>query len=113
MIIKVEQIATLGTPAKEKFILKTIEFLRENTPEWAEEKDGQEIRGPIEEMIKIGKELNIKKEVNIQKLLYYSKTKELQIPFSAAIQEILKTPDLGEDLRTKNLIKAIVKNHVR
>ena len=113
MIVSENQLKAVGAPSYEKFILKTIQFLKKNTPEWAEGKDDKEMRGPIEEMIEIGKELNIRKEVNIQKLLYYAITKELQIPFSAALQEILRTPDVGEDLRTKNLIKAIVKNHVR
>ncbi len=113
MLIKDSQISVLGSQPREGFIVNTVNFLRGNAEEWSSKRTDEQVRGVIEEMIEIGEKNHIRKEINIQKLLYYSIVNELQIPFSEAIHEIIQAPDLGEDLRTKNFIKAIVKNHVR
>ncbi|NND94652.1 MAG: hypothetical protein HKN45_07265 [Flavobacteriales bacterium] len=111
MLIKDSQINALGIPAKERFILQTIRFLRENTSDWAVDKNDEEIRRDIENMIRIGDEKNIKKEINIQKMLYHWIKYDLSLPFNEQIDHSLSIEGLNENRRIKEMIKVIRKHH--
>lgn len=113
MLIRPAQIEALGSPHKAKFIEKTITFLRESIPEWAESKNDDQVKTSIESILEIGKERNIKKEINIQKLLYHWIKYDLNIPPSQQIDTQLVQDGLSEDYRVKCMIKAIRKNGIR
>ncbi|NEN23565.1 hypothetical protein G3O08_08635 [Cryomorpha ignava] len=113
MLIRTAQIEALGTPKKEKFIEKTIAFLKENTPKWAESKTDDQISATIENMIELGRERNIKKEINIQKLLFHWIKYELKTPPSPEIDAELIQESRSENYRVKCMIKAIRRNGVR
>lgn len=113
MLIRTAQIEVLGKQQQEKFIEKTITFLRDNTPKWADSKTDDQIRSAIEKMIELGKERNIRKEINIQKLLYHWIKYDLNMPLSDEIEGELNQQGLSENYRVKCMIKAIVKNGIR
>lgn len=105
MIIKENQLVSLGLKSHHDFIEKTVIFLRENTPEWAASKEDDEIKTHIENMIVMARDRNIAKEINIQKLLYHCYRYGLPIPFSKRMEELLAFDILSEDERVKRLIK--------
>lgn len=113
MIIKEKQIQSLGSKSEQEFIEKTISFLRENTPDWAIFKEDDEIKNHIESMIEMCRDRSVKKEVNMQKIMYHCYRYGLPIPFSKRMEELLAFDVLSEDERVKRLIKAIRAGHVK
>ena len=112
MIIRQEQLEKLGAPEKEKFILKTIEFLDENLPDWAHSKNEEEIRKYIEDMITIGRCKNVKKEINIQRLLYHSILRQIPNPSAIARDILTYSEEEDENDRVKNFINLLRKENV-
>ncbi len=113
MIISNAQRAKLGESQRKLFVDKTVIFLKENTAQWAESKSDEQIIAVIDSLIAIGKDRNIKKEINIQKLAYHWIKYDLKMPPSAQIDTELRQVGLGEDYRVKCMIKAIRKNGAR
>lgn len=109
MIIATQQLEALGAPHKEAFIVKTLVFLRKECGLWAELKTEEEIIGHIVEMIKVGDEFDIRKEINIQKVIYYQIKCDLSLPFTSRLQSILAPEGLNEDTRVLNMIKYLNK----
>lgn len=113
MIIKEEQIRELGAGSKQDFVERTLLFLCENTPEWAEQRSDDEARSYITSVIELAGDRSITKEINIQKILYYCIRYGIQIPFRKRMEEVLGFESPGEDERIKNMIKEIHSGHVR
>jgi len=113
MIITNQQINSLGASSKEEFVQKTIVFLKENTPYWASNRTEEEIREHVVRMIEEGRQVEVKKEINIQKLLYNWIRYDLMLPFSEKVDGILRQSAEHEDDRLHTLIKNIRKNNVR
>jgi len=103
MLIRQSQIVTLGAEPKEKFILKTIDFLRTHCTKWSAGKTDEELRSLIVSTIDIAETLNIRKEKSIQKLLYYTADRNLLWPFSDKVIAILDQDDTSEDEKLKQL----------
>ncbi|MFZ1399076.1 MAG: hypothetical protein WAS33_19375 [Candidatus Promineifilaceae bacterium] len=106
MIIATQQLEALGAPHKEAFIAKTIAFLRKECAEWASSKKDDEIRESVERIINIGKKHGIKKEINVQRLLYHMALKFMSIKRIENAMEVQTDMDISEDRRTKEIIRS-------
>ena len=106
MVIRQVQMVVLGTPMKEAFVVKTITFLRKECPEWASDKKDDEIRESVERMIEIGKKHGVRKEINLQRLLYHMTLKSMSIGETEKAMEVQSIKDSTEDRRTKEIIRS-------
>ncbi|MBP6311718.1 MAG: hypothetical protein KA408_05570 [Flavobacteriales bacterium] len=105
MIIAQQQLEALGAPHKEAFIAKTLVFLRKECAQWAMNKEDEVIVESIENMIYFAKRYDVKKEVNVQKLLYHWIQSELELPFKQPLKDALMQENVSEDKRVKDMIK--------
>lgn len=110
MIITNEQISILCYPMREAFIAKTITLLRENTPEWANEKTDDQIQKAVDEMIEAGEQIDVLSEANVQKLLLCQIIYNLIFPFTDEVIQALTYADKGEDWRVSYLVKELEEN---
>lgn len=102
MIVRKEQLARFSQGMVDAFIGKTIVFLRSNFPDWAGSKSDTQLGRLVQEMIDLGAAHGIKKEINIQKLLYYKVRFDFDIPLHKKLFPILTEIDVDEDSRTEN-----------
>lgn len=66
------QMAQFGTHSRDQFVQRTVAFLKENTPQWAKARDDEEIAQHVRETIEWGLKIGIRKEINVQKVLYHT-----------------------------------------
>ncbi len=85
----------------EKFVQKSVVFLRQNFPEWCEGKEEQEIEAFIHEIIAFGEQYEIRKQLNLQKLMHFKITYEFDIPLVEHLEAILNKKEWGENYKIK------------
>lgn len=69
LVIKDSQIESFRQIEREKFIVKSLYFLKKNFSEWCADKDESEKREFIDSAIDFGGKHSILKEINVQKLM--------------------------------------------
>ncbi len=99
------QMAKLGAHSRREFVLRTVAFLKENTPQWTAERTNDVIVDHIQKTIDACARIDIRQEINIQKVLYHE-IRTNNDPFAEGpIRDILTTPALIESRRVMKLIK--------
>ena len=102
MIVRKDQLVRFSQDLVDAFIAKTVEFLRSNFPDWVGVKDDEQLGMFIQEMIDLGAEHEIKKEINVQKLIYYKIRFNFKLPLHKKLLLLLTEKGIDEDGRTEN-----------
>jgi len=109
LIISKAQMKVFKDHSTEEFVQRTVVFLRENTPDWAVRRTDEAIAEHVRDLIAWGHEVGIRKEINLQKLMYHVIKYKLPIPFNDRVLNVLDG-EVSEDRRIKDLIR-ICKDH--
>jgi len=105
-----KQISTFEKIEVDKFVQKTMVFLKYNYQDWAKNKSDEELKKYVLEVIDLGKKYAVYKEVNIQKLLFLNRQFSFSLPLTFAHRSILMEKELNEDIRIKQFYKLLSKN---
>ena len=70
----------LAEAMMDTFVTKSQAFLRENEPHWCEGKDDETLRAFVNETAALARARDIRKEINIQRLLIHRVRGELDAP---------------------------------
>ncbi len=92
----------------EKFVQKSVVFLRQNFPEWCTDKEQEEIEAFIHEIIAFGEQYDIRKQLNLQKLMHFKIKYEFDIPLVEHLEAILSPIDTNESYRVKYFYKSLL-----
>ncbi|MCX6270832.1 MAG: hypothetical protein NTU44_06360 [Bacteroidetes bacterium] len=113
MIIRNKQIQLFIYFRVESFILSTIEFIRSNFPDFAEDKSDGEIRSYINKMMEICKMYEITTELNIQKFIHYHIHFQFDIPLHKILASILSENGRAEGVRLENFYLCLLSDRYR
>lgn len=112
-ILKNKQIETFKEIERGKFVEKSLVFLDYNFPDWTKGKKEKELKKFINDMIDLGEQYHIFKEINVQKLMFYKINFDFEIPVLEKFEEIIKPQALSEDKRIQKFYKALFKNSIK
>jgi len=110
LVIRKEQMALFQSHALEQFIIKSISFLKKNFLVWSLHRSDEAIRLFVEETIRFGGGYNIRKQINLQKIMHYQIEYSFEIPLSGYLQERLAGKDLNETQRVERFYFGLIKN---
>lgn len=99
LAIRTEQMEAMETAMMKRFVDKTVDFIRNNFPEWSSEQPVHVLIDFVTAMISFAKEHDIRKEISIQKLIEYKITTQFCIPLPLQLDLILRRAGLDEDSR--------------
>ncbi|MCM0084224.1 hypothetical protein L4X63_21815 [Geomonas sp. Red32] len=106
LTIRKEQIEAMERAGMKRFIGKTIDFIRTNSPEWRRQSD-ETLTAFVETMISFAEEHGLRKEISIQKLIAYKITDQFAIPLPSQLELILRRPGLDEDSRLEYFLRQL------
>ncbi len=105
LIISKAQMAQLGAHSRTDFVQRTVTFLKENTPQWTAERTDDVVADHIQKTIDACARMNIRQEINIQKVLYHA-IRTNSDPFAEGpLRSALTTSGLTESRRVMGFIK--------
>ena len=108
LIIKDIQMEAFRRIEVEKFVQKSVVFLQENFPDWCANKEQDEIEAFIHEIITFGEQYEIRKQLNLQKLMHFKISYEFDIPLVEHLEAILSPVDTNESYRVKCFYKSLL-----
>lgn len=108
MKIRYEQIDAFDGKAKEKLAAKLFSFLKKDMPQWCKERDDNEIKHFIEDMIIFSSNSNIYKEANIQKLILSYIEYNFNLSLAGYNKEQLTNKNFNEEYRLENFISSLM-----
>lgn len=106
-VIKNIQIEAFKQIEIQKFVKKSVEFLKENFADWCEEKEDQEVEIFINEIIDFAKEYQITNQILLQKLMYLKITYDFEIPLVEHLHNHLLPLEANEKFRVKNFYQSL------
>lgn len=104
MIIRQEQMEAMDRAMMERFVDKSIEFIRINFPDWSSDRSDEALTGFINSMTTLARGHNIRKEINVQRMMEYKITFDFSIPLPPRLASLLNRDDLGEEGRLELLV---------
>lgn len=108
LVIKDVQMEAFRQIEVEKFVQKSVVFLRQNFADWCADKEQEEIEVFIHKIIAFGEQYEIRKQLNLQKLMHFKITYEFDIPLVEHLEEILTPVDTNESYRVKCFYKSLL-----
>jgi len=93
----------------EKFVEKCVVFLKNNFEDWCASKSINEIEYFIYEMLSLGDQYHIKKQINLQKLMFFKIEYDFEMPLKRNLIEKIDELGRNEDYRIKQFNKALSK----
>jgi hypothetical protein len=99
MIIVQEQMAAMDDVMMKRFVDKSIVFIRINFPDWSRDQSDEALVKFINKMITFARSYDIRKEINIQKVMEYKITFNFSIPLPPRLALLLNKNDLCEEAR--------------
>lgn len=96
----------------EKFVQKSVLFLKNNFADWCADKRQEEIEAFIYKMIEFGEQYDIKKQLNLQKLMFFKIEFEFDIPLVKVLEEILNEVEKNESYRVTQFYKTLDSNNL-
>lgn len=99
MIIRREQMEALDRAMMTRFIEKSIDFIRINFPDWSSEQSDEALTSFITTMTTLARSYQIRKEINVQKLMEYKITFDFSTPLPPHLAQLLNKDGLGEESR--------------
>lgn len=96
----------------EKFVQKSVVFLQNNFADWCVDKEQEAIEAFIYEMIAFGEQYDIKKRLNLQKLMFFKIEFGFDVPLVEELEEILGEVDMNESYRVKSIYKSLYNNQL-
>jgi len=106
-VIKDIQIEAFKKIEIQKFVNKSIEFLKENFAKWCAEKDQEELQNFIYEIIDFASAYKIQNQILIQKLMYLKIKYEFDIPLVPHLHQHLLPVEANEKYRVKNFYQSL------
>lgn len=94
----------------EKFIIDSIEFLNSNFAQWVKNKSKDELDNFVRDTIEFAQLYSIKKEINVQKLMYFRINFNFPIPLTIEHRNLLLETEKNEDGRMRNFYKILMSN---
>ena len=107
LIIKDIQIEAFRQIEVEKFVQKSVVFLQENFADWCADKEQEAIETFIHEIIEFGEQYEIRKQLNLQKLMHFKISYEFDIPLVEHLEAILSPVDTNESYRITQFYKTL------
>ena len=112
LIIKDIQMKAFRQIEVEKFVQKSVVFLQENFADWCADKEQEAIETFIHDIIAFGEQYEIRKQLNLQKLMHFKITYEFDIPLVEHLEAILSPVDTNESYRVKCFYKSLLNNEL-
>jgi len=107
LVITNKQMEAFRQIEVEKFVQKSVAFLRDNFADWCVDKEQEEIESFIYEMIEFGEQYEIKKQLNLQKLMFFRIEFRFDIPLVGELEEILGAVNKNESFRITQFYKML------
>lgn len=107
-VIKNKQMEAFRQIEVEKFVQKSVVFLQNNFADWCVDKERDEIEAFIYEMIDFGEQYDIKKQLNLQKLMFFKIEFGFDVPLVEGLEEILGDIGKNESWRVKCFYKSLL-----
>jgi len=107
LTISKKQYEVFFNKEKDKFIEKSIVFLKENFLDWTKDKSESELVDFIEEIIDFGEQYNILSQLNLQKLMYYKIDLEFDIPLNEKLEESINIRNRHEEFLLRSFHRAL------
>lgn len=104
VVIRREQMEAMDRSMMQRFIDKSIDFIRMNFPEWSSDQSDEALISFIRSMTALAQNYSIRKEINIQRLMEYKITFDFSIPLPSHLARLLKREGLGEESRLELLV---------
>ncbi len=92
----------------EKFVQKSVVFLQQNFADWCADKEQEAIEAFIHGIIAFGEQYEIRKQLNLQKLMHFKITYEFDVPLVEHLEEILSQVETNESYRVKCFYKSLL-----
>jgi len=103
VVVRKEQFQSFKTNEIQKFIMKSIDWIKHNEPGWYIDYISQnDIQVFIQEMINFANENNIHQEASIQRLIIFKIRYAYEIPLQKDLKDILTSANLDESKRVDN-----------
>ena len=113
MLITNNQIAVFENHKFEKFVARSILYLKLHFPAWTKDKDDSELSKFIDEYTELGKLYKIFNEVNIQKIMKCKLDFEFNLLAYRKLQDVLTRNDQDEDVRVENFYNSLASGSYR
>ncbi len=113
MVLRTEQLKHFSRLSRERFIEKSLVFFEQNFPQWRAGKNEDDLRSYVEVAIEFAERHGIKREINVQKLMYLDITHGLFGLQHDAITALLNREDLPQDRKVEELMIALNSKNYR
>ena len=107
LVIKDIQLEAFKKREITKFVEKSKLFLQQNFENWCRKKEENAIEFFINRTIEFGAEMNIRKQNNLQKLMFLQIEYQLNFPLNGEPEKIMIEKVVPEDHRLANLFKKL------
>ena len=106
-VIKDIQLEAFRKREVAKFVEKSKLFLQQNFEKWCQKKDDDALKIFIQRTIESGADVNIRKQNNVQKLLFLQIEYQLNFPLKGEYEKIMLERNVSEDQRITSLHKTL------
>lgn len=96
----------------EKFVQKSVIFLRENFTDWSADKEQKGIEVFIYEIFEFSEQYEIRKQLNLQKLMYLKIEFGFEMPLVKEFEDILGEVEQNESYRVKCFNKILLNKEI-
>jgi hypothetical protein len=110
MIVQLDQLKTFHREEVHKFILLTLDFVRNELAEYASLDDDKTVRKKVVSIIYLSQEAKIKSELNVQRLVFFQYCYGFKIPLEEPLRKRLFKPGLHEDDRVADFYDYLLKH---
>jgi hypothetical protein len=99
LVIRKEMMEAAKDAEREKFILRSMSFLKENAPIWSLNRHEMEMRAFIDEMRAFARRFDVRRGSHIQRLMFYRLEYGFDFPLPGRLRDCLTRTGMDEDLR--------------
>jgi len=112
LVITNKQMEAFRQIEVEKFVQKSVVFLHNNFADWCADKTPDDIEAFIYEMIAFGEQYEIKKQLNLQKLMFFKIEFGFDVPLVVELEGILGEVEKNEGYRVKCFYKLLLSGDI-
>jgi hypothetical protein len=107
LVIGKEQMEAMEQRMMNRFVDKTLDFIRINFPEWGSGQSDDVLSEFVVTMTKFAQEHDMRAEISIQKLIAYQIIFGLSLPLPSKLVFVLKRAGLDEDSRLEYFVRQL------
>ena len=108
LVIRKEQMVAMEEAMMSRFVKKCVVFTRSNFDVWSHKKDDVELTSFVREIIELAHRCNIRKEINIQKLLAYKIEIGYECSLPGNLHRLLTSNGMSEDSKMAVFLQLLV-----